>query len=106
MKVFSFVLVQQRWQMRALTTLLVSALPAVPASMRKPWYLSVTAFHTKARLDPAHLLERRRLPAGDIVDSHATIIDQPALWPSISHLRHADIAAVLVLEEHDCRPVV
>ena len=57
-------------------------------------------------MDPAHFLEGRGLSAGDIVDIEAAIVDKLSLRASVSSLGDADVATVLVLEEHDGCPVV
>jgi hypothetical protein len=53
-----------------------------------------------------YLLEGRDLAAGDVVDIKTAIVDELALGASVSGLGNADVAAVLVLEEHDGGPVV
>lgn len=53
-----------------------------------------------------YLLERGGLAAGDVVDIQAAVLDEVALGPAVADLGDADVAAVLVVEEHDGGPVV
>ena len=56
----------------------------------------------------SYLLECSDLARGllHVVHIQTTIVDQLALGTTVSDLRYADVAAVLVLEEHDGGPVV
>lgn len=54
----------------------------------------------------SHLLECRHLAARNIVDVETTIVDELSLWSTVSNLGHPDVAAILVLEEHNGGPVV
>lgn len=53
-----------------------------------------------------YLLESSGLAAGDVVNIKTTLVDQSPLGTAVADLRDTDVASVLVVEEHDCCPVV
>lgn len=74
MKVFSFELVQQRWQIFAPFTWLVSLLVALPAIIRKPYciFRSGTLCFTVLRL--TDLGEGRGLATGNVVNIQTPVL--------------------------------
>ena len=68
--------------------------------------LGGVGFGGVARDHAEALLEGRGPAAGDVVDVKTAVVDELALGTAVARLPDAVVRAVLVLEEHDGRPVV
>jgi hypothetical protein len=100
----SSVEVQHLWQMFPEETFDLSVFAALPANIRKPFNVSI-----HGPTSPKHMtygLESGGLSAWDIVDIETSVVHQLSLRSTVSNLGHALVGAVLVLEKHDCGPVV